>query len=74
MTKNMGYVDRTLRLLVAALIALLYFTDRIGGTIAIILGIVAVAFVLTGATGRCPLYSLVGMSTRKAESASPAKP
>lgn len=74
MSKNMGSIDRTLRLLVAALIAVLYFSGFIGGTLAMVLGIIAVVFVLTGVTGRCPLYSLVGKSTRKAGLTSPVKP
>lgn len=63
MTKNMGNLDRGIRLAVAALIAVLYFTGVITGTLAIILGIVAVAFVATSLIGWCPLYRIVGVST-----------
>jgi hypothetical protein len=74
MTKNMGFIDRTVRLLGVALIAMLYFAGRIDGTLAFVLGIVAVVFFMTSVIGWCPLYSVVGVSTRKAASTSPAKP
>ncbi|MBC7187951.1 MAG: DUF2892 domain-containing protein [Calditrichaeota bacterium] len=56
MKKNMGSVDRTVRILVALVIALLYILNVISGTLAIILGIVAVVFLLTSFVGFCPLY------------------
>ena len=65
MTKNMGTLDRGLRLLIAAAVAVLYFMNVINGTTAIILGIVAVIFALTGLVSFCPLYRLVGISTCK---------
>ena len=63
----MGTVDKTLRILAAIVIAILYFTNVIGGTAAIILLIVGVVFVLTSAAGTCPLYLPFGISTRKKE-------
>ena len=51
MTPNMGTVDRTIRILVAIGIAVLYFTGRIGGTLAIVLGVMAVVFVVTSFIG-----------------------
>ncbi len=62
---NMGSVDRGMRLLLAVVVAVLYFTKRISGTSALILGILAVIFVLTGLAGLCPLYVPFGISTRK---------
>ena len=56
MTKNMGLVDRVLRVLVAALIAYLYISGTIGGWQALVLGIIAVVFVVTSAIGFCPGY------------------
>ena len=47
MVKNMGKLDKTLRIAVAAVIAILYFTHVISGTLAIVLGIVAIIFLLT---------------------------
>ena len=74
MTQNMGSIDRGIRLVAAALIAVLVLTDRIGGTLAIILTVVAGIFVVTSVIGWCPLYTLGGFSTRKAVPPSPAKP
>lgn len=67
MKKNMGSFDRALRFGVAVLIAVLYFTGVISGTVAIILGIIAIAFILTSFVGTCPLYLPFGLSTRGAK-------
>ena len=68
MKKNMGSVDRGLRILIAVVIGVLYFTGQISGTLAIVLGIVAVAFFLTSLVGHCPAYLPIGLSTCKGES------
>ncbi|HEY9122214.1 MAG TPA: DUF2892 domain-containing protein [Brevefilum sp.] len=65
MKKNMSSTDKIIRLVLAALIAVLYFTNVISGTWAIILGILAVIFLVTGLVGVCPLYKLLGISTKK---------
>jgi uncharacterized membrane protein YkgB len=67
MKKNMGVVDKVIRLVVVAIIAALYFAGQITGTAAIILGIVAVAFLVTSIIGWCPTYALFGISTKKAD-------
>ncbi len=61
----MGTADRVIRTIVAILIGVLYFTGKISGTLAIVLGIVAVIFLLTSFVGICPLYKILGISTRK---------
>ncbi|MFO7816057.1 MAG: DUF2892 domain-containing protein [Desulfovibrionales bacterium] len=63
--KNMGTLDRVIRLLIVAVIVVLYFTGNISGLAAIILGILAVVFVATSLVGFCPLYHPFGLSTRK---------
>jgi predicted branched-subunit amino acid permease len=65
MKRNMGTLDRTIRLVLVALVAVLYFTNVISGTWAIVLGILAVIFLLTSLVGVCPLYMPFGLSTRK---------
>lgn len=65
MKKNMSNWDRILRVLVAAVIAILYFTDQISGTAAIILGIFAIIFLLTALMSFCPLYAPFKFSTLK---------
>lgn len=63
----MGSADRIIRLLVAALIAVLFFTGVVEGTVGIVLLIVAVVFALTSLISFCPLYPLVGVNTGKKE-------
>lgn len=65
MTKNMGNLDRIIRVSLAVLVAVLYFTNILSGTWAIILGIFAVVFLLTSIVGFCPLYLPLKISTRK---------
>ncbi len=76
MKKNMGTADRVIRTIIAVLIAVLYFTNVIGGTLALILGIVAVLFLLTSLVSFCPTYTLFGFSTcpKEAPPAAPAAP
>jgi len=61
----MGSIDKIIRILVAVIIAALYFTNQISGTLAIILGILAVVFAATSLIDFCPLYLPFGISTRK---------
>ena len=56
MKKNMGTADKAIRLLVAAVVAILYFTDVITGTLGIVLLVLAAIFVLTSLLSFCPLY------------------
>ena len=65
MKKNMGNLDRTIRLILVAVVLLLYFTGVISGTVALILGILAVIFFVTSLISFCPLYLPFGISTRK---------
>ena len=65
MTRNMGTVDRVVRGVAAIAIGVLYFTGRISGTLAIVLGVVAVAFLASSLVGTCPGYLPFGFSTRK---------
>lgn len=67
MKKNMGAVDKNIRILMALVIAIMYFTNIISGTTAIILGILAIVFALTAFMSFCPLYLLLGINTGKKE-------
>ena len=67
MKKNMGTIDKVIRILVAIIIAGLYFANQISGTAAIVLLIIAGIFILTSFMGFCPLYFPFGISTRKKE-------
>ncbi|MFT3678303.1 MAG: DUF2892 domain-containing protein [Chitinophagaceae bacterium] len=63
MKKNMGNADRIVRILIAAVLAGLYFGGVLTGTLGLILVIVAGVFLLTSLVGVCPLYSLVGVNS-----------
>ena len=63
MKKNMGSADRVIRVILAALVVLLYFMGVISGTTAIILLVLATVFVLTSLVSFCPLYLPFGLST-----------
>lgn len=65
MTKNMGSLDRVIRVAVALLIVVLYLTGQISGLAAVILGILALVFILTSTVGFCPLYAPFRFSTRR---------
>lgn len=63
MKRNMGNADRIIRFTVAAVIAVLYFTNIITGTLGIILIALAAVFALTSLVKFCPLYTLIGLNT-----------
>lgn len=63
MKKNMGTADKIIRILIVAIIAGLYFTGTVSGTLGIVLMVVAVIFLLTSLVGFCPIYAIFGMST-----------
>jgi hypothetical protein len=63
MKKNMGNIDKIIRILVAIVIAVLFFTNVVSGTLGIILLVVAGVFALTSLISFCPLYPLVGINT-----------
>jgi hypothetical protein len=65
MKKNMGVFDKTIRFILAISIGVLYYTNVINGTLAIVLGIFAVAFILTSFISFCPLYLPFGINTRR---------
>lgn len=63
MKKNMGNVDRVIRVILAAIFAVLYFTGTVPGTLGIVLVILGGVFVLTSLVSFCPLYAPLGIST-----------
>lgn len=67
MKTNMGQVDRIVRIVLALVVAILYFTGQIGGVAAVVLGILALVFLVTSALSFCPLYLPFGISTKKKE-------
>jgi uncharacterized membrane protein len=65
MKQNMGAIDKAVRILVAIVIGILYFTHLISGTVAIVLLILAGIFIVTSFMSFCPLYLPFGISTKK---------
>jgi len=67
MKKNMGTIDKVIRILVAVVVVTLYFTKVISGTLGVILLALSAVFVVTSVFSICPLYMTFGLSTRKKE-------
>jgi hypothetical protein len=63
MKKNMGTIDRVIRILIAVVFVALYFMQVVTGTIGIVLLVLAVVFVLTSFISFCPLYWPFGINT-----------
>lgn len=63
----MGNTDRLIRVIIAIVVAILYFTGKISGTLGIVLLALAVIFVLTSLISFCPLYLPFGLSTKPKE-------
>ncbi len=67
MKKNMGSMDRSIRTALAVVVAALYFTNVISGTLGLVLLVFAGIFVLTSVVSFCPLYAVFGIKTCKTE-------
>ena len=71
---NMSGLDRILRLILAAAVAVFFFMGMLKGVAAIILGVLAVIFFLTAVIGFCPVYAVFSTGTKKACEAEPKGP
>lgn len=65
MKKNMGPIDKMIRSVIGIIIAILYYSGIITGTLAIVLLAFAIVFLLTSFISFCPLYALLGINTNK---------
>lgn len=65
MVKNMGKVDKLIRIVVAFVIGVLIITGNLIGAGAVILGILALVFIATSVVGTCPLYIPFKISTKE---------
>lgn len=65
MKKNVGSLDSMIRIIVAVVIALLFYFQVLTGTWAVILGAIAIILVITSLVNICPLYMPFGISTRR---------
>lgn len=69
----MGNVDRMIRVLIAAAIAILYFTNIITGSFGLILLFLGGIFAITSLIGSCPMYSILGISSCSVKNTAPSK-
>jgi uncharacterized membrane protein len=67
MKKNMGYTDKLIRIIIAAIIVGLYFAKVLTGTVGIVLLVIALIFVLTSVVSFCPMYMILGWRTNAKE-------
>jgi hypothetical protein len=65
MKKNVGTTDRVIRTLAALVVAYLLFSGIVSGTLGIILGIIAIALLVTGSISFSPGYLPFHISTMK---------
>jgi hypothetical protein len=65
MKPNIGNTDKMIRILLAIVIGILYFTHLISGITAIILLIVSALLIITSFMSFCPLYLPFGIRTNK---------
>ena len=63
MKKNMGTSDRTIRIILAIVFGILYFSGTVTGGWGITLLVLAAIFILTSIIGFCPAYALAGINT-----------
>jgi hypothetical protein len=67
MKKNLGNVDRVLRITFAVVVAILFFTKVISGTSGIILLVAGIILGITSVVSFCPVYWSLGWKTIKKE-------
>ncbi|MDD3004759.1 DUF2892 domain-containing protein [Flavobacterium sp.] len=65
MKKNMGTLDKSIRVILAAVFAYLYFNGMVKGTLGYVLLAFGTIFLLTSLVSFCPLYPLLGINTCK---------
>jgi hypothetical protein len=67
MKKNLGNIDRILRVTFAVIVAILFFTHVISGGTGLILLVVGGILALTSLVSFCPIYWALGWKTSKKE-------
>ena len=63
MKKNMGTIDKIVRIIIAIGLTVLYYLEVIEGTLGIVLLALSAIFVITSFLSFCPLYTIIGFST-----------
>ncbi|MDN3664215.1 DUF2892 domain-containing protein [Algibacter miyuki] len=67
MEKNIGSIDKAIRILTGITVALLYYFNIISGTLAFVLMVVAIILLVTSLINSCPIYSLLKINSTKKE-------
>ena len=67
MKKNVGSIDKVMRIILAVVIVTLAITHVISGTLSVVLLILAGILVLTSVISFCPIWLALGVSTSKKE-------
>ncbi|MDN3664190.1 DUF2892 domain-containing protein [Algibacter miyuki] len=65
MEKNIGSIDKAIRILTGITVALLYYFNIISGTLAFVLMVVAIILLVTSLINSCPIYSLLKINSTK---------
>lgn len=63
MKKNIGNLDRIVRIILAVVFAALYFMQVITGTVGLIMLIAGGVLLATALVDFCPLYKIFGINT-----------
>lgn len=64
LNRNMGTIDRIIRIALALVFVGLIVTGTVSGVFAVILGVLAAVFAVTSVVSFCPLYLPFKLSTR----------
>ena len=67
MKKNVGSIDKVVRIILAVVIVILAATHVISGILAVVALILAAIFVLTSVISFCPIWWALGIRTSKKE-------
>jgi hypothetical protein len=67
MEKNIGKIDKTIRIIAALILAVLAVSGTISGALGVILIILAAVLLITAFVGSCPLYTLLKISTKETD-------
>jgi hypothetical protein len=63
MKKNVGTIEKVIRILIAAIFIVLFATKVVTGTLGIVLLAIAGIFILTSLISWCPIWAVLGVNT-----------
>jgi Na+(H+)/acetate symporter ActP len=63
MKTNMGNTDRIIRVILAIVCSVLYFTGTVTGTWGTVLLVLGGVFLMVSVIGFCPLYAIFGINS-----------